>query len=529
MSKFILSDFIFEDSVAYVKGYHDKVPTEISTFGLTSNKGNFDKRLKNYLCDLSILYALGEVYGIGDSVVVDIPVSRYIAENGERYYKRLFSWINKLSSYTCPNIIFSNIRERDSVFPEYSPDKNSAVIGWSGGKESLMSYEVLKEMGFTINKITIDKPGDRESISEYTLEPYSSYGTTNQEIILPNLYQSYICIPLLFSFMMKALETNSGTFVMGGEYGTSITKIDENGDEIFDLAGDEGIESFNFLKNYMLEEYSKDIDVVSPVSGIPEVGIIRFLIEHKGYKLSDLRSCWEHTFYKRNCEYCTKCTRIKVYAQYLIGKGVLTLKDYYDAYKTLDYPDIVTPELLSYSIYTYEIIRDIKNNSPFIDWSKVYVDAPREMEALGKMRPTIEKYFSRYDYRNLKLPFFVNQYDSEYIRNEIARYLGIDYRKIISGSSPKHCIIIFFPYENYFFTEGMFNLSCYFNPIELYSDSKPVGLLHIGEKHFIFAEHNENTFKTDSEMIKIVLNKDAILEMLDSIPSIEYTFEEYKD
>ncbi|MCW6598803.1 hypothetical protein [Yersinia ruckeri] len=325
-------------------------------------------------------------------------------------------------------------------------DYNKCVLGASSGKESTFNRFILKDSMYEVHEITFKNVEDIHSegasmelicLDDAALTRMYLYPLTIQsedkDVHVAFDAQGVISIPRYAMLIIEALKKNAGNLAVGTEFGCS--KIwyphdPENtvkGTTIHDLAVDEGAyicqQIEGMFKNYGLEVY-----IIAPTAVLHEVGILRALVETKGFNLADLKSCWRANYLQHNyCGVCYKCQRLAKYYNYLhTKKPELKFKSFID-FKDLNF---ATGTMLSYSMQ-YHIFEE----HPELPWHAAICIDNENMKLLDYrtgnriMKVLMMEYgFEHVIMASLyKNPNSIVLQPSEAIINALKTYVHIDY------------------------------------------------------------------------------------------------------
>ncbi|TPG59988.1 hypothetical protein [Ewingella americana] len=259
------------------------------------------------------------------------------------------------------------------MLPNIKLDFDQCVLGASSGKESTFNRYILEDSGYKVHGVTFKNVEDIHSegatmelicLDDENLSYMYLYPLTVQprDKTLTAAFdaQGVISVPRYAMLIIEALKKGAGNLAVGTEFGCS--KIwyphdPENavkGKTIHDMAVDEGayvcqqIEAF--FKSLGIEIY-----IIAPTAVLHEVGILRALVEIKGFDLAKLKSCWRANYLQHNyCGVCYKCQRLARYYRHLNVKHPTLGFN-----KFIDYADLgfASGSMLSYSMQ-YHIFED---------------------------------------------------------------------------------------------------------------------------------------------------------------------------
>lgn len=477
----------------------------------------FNHAHDRFVTDLMVLYLLTDFTLLADHIVVKAPVSTYVAENGQRFVRGCLSWLESLRGRD----IFAKIHFQDvSDYRDfrYTPLPNQCVLGYSKGKESTAAKIIAEQAGYTVHTDVFSRNEDVEGATTLHLyQPNVLYRYVPAEIdqFAGRMfdYERYLHIVRLGLLMFKAEQTRSGVLLMGSEFGNSIPQGDGSGD----MAADEGLFMKKFFEEFLHVISPAGIKVYSPVATLMDVAIEGFN-NRMGLPFSKRESCLNYDYLDgKNCEACKKCISMKVIGQYLAARGIISQAEFFEAFKTPDYPLIYTPEGTTYSLAAGPIMRDMMRNSPLVDWSMAWIDAPQEIELTGpRFLAVVQTYFHRLGHQLLPAPAALTTYDLEYARAEIVRYLGEDYRTLLH--LPRRTELeLWLPYEYELCGSQPLRILSRFGSFEVYCGEQPAGKLRLTDGP---------VYITRSAIVKGWLQKKAIIDLL-TYQEYPFTYEDY--
>lgn len=387
-------------------------------------------------------FRVGSIY---NNVPLTIPEMEFV-ENTSNATSSWFKAANNL-----PKCKIAQLQEPSSeVLIDLSTlpklDYNKCVLGASSGKESTFNRFILNDAQYDVHEVTFKNVEDIHSegasmelicLDDALLSRMYLYPLTIQsgkdDFYTAFDAQGVISIPRYAMLIIEALKYGAGNLAVGTEFGCS--KIwyphdPENtvqGTTIHDLAVDEGAyicqQIEGMFKNFGLEVY-----IIAPTAVLHEVGILRALVEVKGFNLADLKSCWRANYLQHNyCGVCYKCQRLVKYYNYLHGKKPeLKFKSFVD-FKDLNF---AVGTMLSYSMQ-YHIFEE----HPELPWHASmcidnenmklldYRTGNRIMKVL-MMEYGFDQVILTQMYSNVNSPALQS---SESIINALKDYLHVDY------------------------------------------------------------------------------------------------------
>lgn len=331
-----------------------------------------------------------------------------------------------------------------SVLPKL--DYNKCVLGASSGKESTFNRFVLKDAAYDVHEVTFKNVEDIHSegasmelicLDDARLSRMYLYPLTIKSND-PNVYvafdaQGVISIPRYAMLIIEALKYNAGNLAVGTEFGCS--KIwyphdPENtvpGKTIHDLAVDEGAYICQQIEN-MFKNFGLDVYIIAPTAVLHEVGILRSLVEVKGFNLANLKSCWRANYLQHNyCGVCYKCQRLAKYYNYLHAKKPeLNFKSFID-FKDLNF---AAGTMLSYSMQ-YHIFEE----HPQLPWQNAICIDNENMKLLDYRTGNriMKVLMMEYGFDQVIMSSLYNNPNSivlqpsESIINALKNYVHIDY------------------------------------------------------------------------------------------------------
>ena len=187
---------------------------------------------------------------------------------------------------------------------------NSAIIGRSGGRDSLVAEDILRDCGFSVRDFKVDF-GRRQPVADYSTYEFNDYGGDNYDDYEP------FDIPLTYFAPLWRVKDR---FPQNIAIGLSFDALGFG--NIQRRAPYESPTALTLHQQYLDAIFDRAIRLIYPVATLSTYSVFEYIRRRFGLKyLESLLSCWDDSA-ESDCGYCDKCQRIKLAA------SAMHIKDY---------------------------------------------------------------------------------------------------------------------------------------------------------------------------------------------------------
>lgn len=415
---------------------------------------------------VALSFLANEAYPLFRKVIFNIPVPIELRQWLATYLSKVNSSMRNFadlqgcnfeySSLVVSAITLANLPKSDLS----SLDINHSVLGASGGKESLLNRIILDKAGYKVKEVTFTKcqnEFDPNAIMSmvWTHDNADEAKPLNLPVVNPIAskmfdYQSPFGVMFLAMAGFVGLAYGCGTVSVGAEFGMSkIWYPAETGlkEEVHDLGADESQQALTWIEDFF-KIYGVNLQVISPVGCLHELGIIRALSEH--FPITELKSCWMAQLLQTNyCGQCLKCQRIKHYM------GILDKQYPERGYgNMLKYDDI---GLASGSMLSYSVQYHLTDDYPDLPWASAIIadDTSLRMLDYRNGNKILKVLVNELGFKDTIYPGLLENklelrlLDAKEVLAKIKDYLGVDYGMLmLDNQTSLHNVNFWLPFED---------------------------------------------------------------------------------
>ena len=175
--------------------------------------------------------------------------------------------------------------------------KNRSLVGIGGGKDSIVSVELLKKQKEIITALTIETqkmdPIAERVIEKMGIEALRIERHMDDKIFgtFPEAYNGHVPISAIFAFLgyFSALMYDYSSVIVSNEFSSNFGNVNYNGEEV-NHQWSKSIEFEELFQKYTKENICPDVTYFSLLRPFYEIRIVEMFSEHKKY-FSTFSSC----------------------------------------------------------------------------------------------------------------------------------------------------------------------------------------------------------------------------------------------
>lgn len=296
----------------------DDMDTVIVTYLFRSRQAGTEVG-KRLLFITLLRYAVLDCFG-ADSMIVEADVSGYEAKYMEQELEHMvtYSLRNQNLELRRPTVIYSTVE--DTCYSTPIPlDSRNCYIGYSGGKDSKLCYELIKDRFEKVVKFKIDFDQEEfnsqfyEGIHIQDLEKYKEISARQvYEKHGRNYYQEEDLHCCFAAPYFSVRDMDPAYLVVGLQFDVSNYYVFNEKQELiseFDL-----METYQSMKTFenLLGYYGlQGFHVIEPLASATSFVIYEILRQEHGEDgLRKMNSCWNPNKDGSACGVCLKCQRV---------------------------------------------------------------------------------------------------------------------------------------------------------------------------------------------------------------------------
>ena len=217
-------------------------------------------------------------------------------------------------------------------------NNQKCLLGLGGGKDSIVSAEILKEQGFDVTNFFVETQKESNLVNEIMgitgINSLKIRRVLDEKLFYKHKYQGHVPVSAIYAFLgiFYAVLYKYSYFIVSNEYSSNFGNTKYKG-EVINHQWSKSFEFESLFQNYVENFITKNVHYFSLLRPFYEIRIVEIFSKYKKY-FSHFSSCNRNFIINSNenkslwCANCPKCVFV-----FTLLSAFLSKKDLIDIFK----------------------------------------------------------------------------------------------------------------------------------------------------------------------------------------------------